>query len=195
MVPANKGSPSLFFDTICPTGTHAECMYSLMAYGIPTSDFPVQNDGSLSRETHLAWIQMRRNLETDPSQTPLIIAPKSSDVLFGRGKGVQFHAGNIRLRMAMESFSSEYERCERAEKKSVAIFVVDEVKSRGGCFLQQRDGAWQEVDDETAVLKKVMHCFRDMRRIKSKTDIPEACASTAGGEASIFSGFRFWNSG
>jgi hypothetical protein len=157
-------------------------MYSIMAYGIPTSDFPVFNDASLNRgETHLAWVQMRRTLETDPSKTPLIIAPKSSDVLLGRGKGAQFHAGNVRLRMVMGHFLSEYERCERVEKKSVSFLVLDEMKNRGCRFLQQKDGAWQEVDDENAILKKVMHCFRDMRRMKSKTDtIPETCASDFG---------------
>jgi hypothetical protein len=172
-----------FFDIICLTGTHVECMHSIMAYGIPISDFPVLNDGSVNREFHLAWIQMRRTLETEVSKTTLTIAPKSSDVLLGRGKGVQFHPGNIRLRMELGSFFSEYERCERAEKKSVALSVVDEVRNRGGRFLQQKDNAWQEVDDEDAILKKVMHCFRDIRRMKSKTDIPEPCAS-AGGEPS-----------
>jgi len=154
-------------------------MYSIMAYGIPTSDFPVLNDGSLNREVHLAWIQMRRTLETDPSKTPLTIAPKSSDVLLGSGKGVQFHAGNMRLRIVMGSFLSEYEQCQRMEKKTVALLVVDEVKSRGGSFLQQKDGAWQQVYDETAILKKVMHSFRDMRRMKSKIDIPESAESAS----------------
>jgi hypothetical protein len=155
-------------------------MYSIMAYGIPTSDFPVLHDGSLNRDAHLAWIQMRRTLETAPSKTPLTIAPKLSDVLLGRGKGVQFHAGNIRLRMVMGSYFSEYEGCGRAAKRNVALSVVDEVKRRGGLFLQQKDGAWQEVDDEDAILQKVMHCFRDMRRINSKTDIPETFASVVG---------------
>jgi hypothetical protein len=157
-------------------------MYSIMAYGIPTSNFPVLNDGSLNRDAHLAWIQMRRTLETDTSNTPLTIAPKSSDVLLGRGKGVQFHAGNIRLRMVMGSYFSEYEGCGRMEKKNVALSVADEVKRRDGRFLQEKDGAWQEVDDEDAILKKVMHCFRDMRRMKSKTDTPvrTACASVLG---------------
>jgi hypothetical protein len=157
-------------------------MYSIMAYGIPTSDFPVLNDGSLNREAHVAWIQMRRTLETAPSKTPLIIAPKLSDILLGRGKGAQFHAGNIRLRMLMGSFFSEYEGCGRMEKKNVALSVVDEVKRRGGRFLQEKDGAWKEVDDEVVILKKVMHCFRDMRRMKSETDTREssACASVLG---------------
>jgi hypothetical protein len=165
----------------------------VLHHGIWNPDvwIPVLHDGSTNREVHLAWIQMRRTLETDTSKTPLTIAPKSSDVLLGRGKGVQFHAGNMRLRMVMGSFFSEYERCKRMEKKSVALLVVSEVKSRGGSFLQQNDGAWQEVDNEDAILKKVMHSFRDMQRLKSKTDIPESteCATVVGGASRT----RTWN--
>ena len=138
-----------------------------MTYGVPIEAFPISDDGIMDYKAHSAWIEMRKQIERDPSKAlTLISAPTQRDALLGRGKGTQLHPGNVRLRTTMESFFDEYEQCKRDEKKAIAAAVIAAVGNYGGRFLQQRDGVWEEVHDKNVLLKKVMHGFRDLRRVK-----------------------------
>jgi hypothetical protein len=88
-------------------GTHTECLYSLMTFGIPMSDFPMTDDGlELNRKNHHKWIEMRRKVEARRSEgvfKKLVLLPSHSDVLFGRGTPIQNHRGNVNLSLLVES--------------------------------------------------------------------------------------------
>jgi hypothetical protein len=50
----------LFYSTTFHPGTHTECLYSLMTFGIPMTDFPMTDDGlQAKRQTHHKWIERR----------------------------------------------------------------------------------------------------------------------------------------
>jgi hypothetical protein len=45
-------------------GTHAECRYGLMSYGIPVNHLPMSIDGEESRDTLTTFIEERRGKES-----------------------------------------------------------------------------------------------------------------------------------
>jgi hypothetical protein len=86
------------------------------------------------------------------------------DVLFGRGKGVQAHPGNKRLRELVEANLNRYEQASRLEKTLLAETIVRNIKDISGRFLKLEHSllgrsGWTEVDDEAA-RDKIAHAFR-----------------------------------
>jgi hypothetical protein len=47
-------------------GTHLECRYSLLSYGIPVDSMPITIDGVEDHSNILLWIEERRNKEQNP---------------------------------------------------------------------------------------------------------------------------------
>jgi hypothetical protein len=160
-----------------------ECIYELMTFGIPVDDYPISSDMVLNRKNHLEWVQARRSLEESLSLSAssttdnnvmcgvpavMVLVPKSTDILFGKGRSIREHPGNKRFGLIVESFFDRYDVlvC-RSEKTSFAQEVVLKIKSTGGRFLKQEGGVyWQEVDDALA-RKKVSHTLRSRRSIKA----------------------------
>ncbi len=94
--------------------------------------------------------------------SPMVI--QSNDVLFGRGKTVVEHPGNIRFRTIVGMQMDEYEAASRLEKTCITEKIVQAIKESDGRFLKRDDGGeWEEVDLETA-RKKVGHAFRNRRK-------------------------------
>jgi hypothetical protein len=166
-------------------GNQADVMPTLMSFGIPTQVIPMEEDGQLKRKSHLEWIAMRRfldsrSLEDKKSGSLMVTIPSSSDILFGRGKGVTTHPGNIRLSLLLESQFAEYENCGRRQKTAVTERIAEEMKTRGGRFLKKVDGIWREVDDSVA-RAKISHDFRTLRSyVKEKG--PEADKNKQGSD-------------
>lgn len=61
-------------------GTHVECQYALTTFGIPRHALPVDTNGYLSRDFHLAWLQKRRELE---ESQPIPYLPQTSPAFPG----------------------------------------------------------------------------------------------------------------
>jgi hypothetical protein len=192
----------LLFQNII-VGSHVECMYHLMTFGIPIRNFPVSNDVEIKTEKYLQWVESMKRLEdseksktkstTQPADggddsicldgegadtstnnsgvasSSHVTVPSRKDILFGRGKPIQEHPGNLRLGLILESFFDRYEALKRSEKTNLAQEVVLKVKSQGGRFLRQADGMWEAVDDDTA-REKVSHTFRSLRSAASKPE-------------------------
>lgn len=92
----------------------------------------------------------------------ILIQP--NDVLFGRGKTVVEHPGNLKFRNIVGMQMDEYEAASRMEKTSMTEKIVQMVKESDGRFLKRDDGGdWEEVDQETA-RRKVAHAFRNRRK-------------------------------
>jgi hypothetical protein len=150
-------------------GTHTECLYSLMTFGIPMSDFPMTDDGlELNRKKHHKWIEMRRKVEARRGKEgfmKVVLLPSHSDVLFGRGTPTQNHRGNVNLSLLVEKYLLRYNECSFRGKTALAQEIISNIKSRGGHFLKQVDGIWEEVDDKVAQ-GKVSHTIRNVRIVK-----------------------------
>lgn len=94
--------------------------------------------------------------------------PTQYDVLFGRGKPYQGHAGNIRLHKVVDLYKSRYSQARRHEKTEIAEEIVQFIKNGGtkaGRFLKRIDGeeSWAEVSDSIA-RDKVSHALRGKPR-------------------------------
>jgi hypothetical protein len=140
-----------------------ECMYYLMTFGIPTSCFPVDETGECDYKSHTDWLQRRRGQEESTTEyAEHIVLPGRNDVLLGRGKSYQEHAGNIRYRHIIQIHKANYEASRKFEKTVVAAIVIENIKADGGRFLKQDGESWVKVDDDT-LRNKVSHDFRNLR--------------------------------
>ena len=84
-----------------------------------------------------------------------------NDVLFGRRKE---HAGNLRLRLLIESLAAEYDAASRSRKKTLTVMVIQEIEQNGGRFLDKVDNdSWMELSKQ-ALLDKLSSQFRNYRR-------------------------------
>ena len=143
-------------------------MFDLMTFGIPSSDFPIAENGSLTRENHYAWIEKQRAIEhsrkscSTLSTVAMIDTPIAPDILLGRGKAIQNHLGNIWLRVKLESYFERFEKAGKKEKTEITWILLNAVKQRGGRFLKQ-EGATYELVDDSIARKKIAHGFRTLR--------------------------------
>jgi hypothetical protein len=152
-------------------GPPTEAAFSLMTYGIPADLIPVGADGEIKRRNHLEWIKYRKTLEEYETSGAVdwIEIPNNTDVLFGKGRTIQQHIGNMRLHALVEERLEEYSACgSRKEKKEISEGIVAQVKEASGRFLTQESGVWIEANGDVA-REKVTHLFRNRRNVsKSK---------------------------
>ncbi len=80
--------------------------------------------------------------------------PLDTDVMCGRGRGTNFHPGNIRFREMVEGRKEEYRESTRIEKPLVSLNIVREWRAQSppGRFLKlnKKTGKWHDVGDEKA---------------------------------------------
>ena len=154
----------------CLIGSHTECQYKLMTFGLPVNHFPVTYEGELKTAGHLKWLA-RRQIREEALQSVGtfrgIDIPGSKDALFGRGKTIQDHNGNVLMRSLIEEYMPEYRRAAKKEKGKVAWKVVMATKALGGRFLKRDStGWWVEVTDEIA-REKISMTYRTSRSTDS----------------------------
>ena len=109
------------------------------------------------------------------SDVPRISQPSQFDVLFGRGKPYQGHAGNIRLHKIVDLYKPRYSQARRHEKTEIAEEIVQFIKTptnnnKPGRFLKrvENEEAWVEVSDSVA-RDKVSHALRGKPRKESES--------------------------
>lgn len=176
------------------TGTYREIMHALMTYGIPHHLIPISAQGRIDTKHILQMIEMKQNLAdyrkstaaatttatttaTGPGEKnqngngekgerplKMLTLPGLHDVLLGKGKPFQQHAGNMRLHMLVDQLLPKYDKLSRTEKTELAADVVRGLqKTTGGRFLTQECGIWIEISDDIA-REKVSHLFRARRK-------------------------------
>mmetsp|Transcript_26021 Transcript_26021/g.38114 ORF Transcript_26021/g.38114 Transcript_26021/m.38114 type:complete len:239 (-) Transcript_26021:574-1290(-) len=148
--------------------------FELQTYGIPTQNRYLQrpNDSMQSLDWHREWLaacqaQEERQLEKEGASVSTLptatVIPRRFDVLFGRGKTVREHTGNLRAAHLVDMNRSKYEAAGKFEKTSIAERLVNMIHESHGRFLK-RDGTtgWVEVDRDAA-REKISHYFRHLR--------------------------------
>lgn len=87
--------------------------------------------------------------------------PGPCDVLLGRGRRVQAHAGNQAFRKILEGHMLQHRSCPRKDRVALLLEILTAVKLNGGRFLQRNGnaGQWVEVDNSIAH-KKVGQALR-----------------------------------
>lgn len=106
--------------------------------------------------------------------------PGPSDVLCGRGGGINAHVGNVAFRELVQVKKERYNlAANKQEKAEISQDIVDHVKRRGGRFLQKDDsrpysanfpnsGWWIEIDDTRAIAKTSQALREGAPRIRAK---------------------------
>lgn len=119
--------------------------------------------GELKFEAHQEYCRKIRKFATwkDKNVRPIIV-PGTYDILLGRGKPLQKHAGNLRYHHFIETYHGQYEIAQKLEKTNLSKLIVQKMKEAGGRFLKQNDCGWIEIDDDAARYK-VSHTFRNHR--------------------------------
>jgi hypothetical protein len=162
------------------TGSHLECQHALASFGIPRSALPVSLNGAPTRENHLTWLKRRQHMEVkDETSRPEpsdMTGCTYADVVFGRGRKIQEHVGNVNLRRLLERNLAAYDKCTRLVRQDIVEYIARQVKANGGRFLKLGDIGWEEVSDSEARIK-VTSAFRNQRRF-AKEKGAEAKATT-----------------
>eukprot|EP00980_Cylindrotheca_fusiformis_P002555 scaffold607_cov109-Cylindrotheca_fusiformis.AAC.1 len=154
-------------------GSHTECLYSLMPFGIPVQEFPFTADGGVQLSNHVKWMEQRRKKEAYLSNYPpiegAVVLPSNYDVLWGRGKQVFRHPGNRLLYELVETYYDQYNRLSKEGKTSLADQLVAVVHGFSGRFmkLDKESGMWVEASSIEA-REKVTHRFRHSRAVDLK---------------------------
>jgi hypothetical protein len=145
-------------------GSHMECLYNLMAFGIPKEVLPFDEEGNPADSSlHIhTWLATRLAEEATTPVANRLVVPSTYDVLMGRGKRVLESPGNYRFRQLLDTNRGHYESVSKFEKTVVAEFILKHIKESGGRFLKQGDSGWTEVDNNIA-RKKISHAFRNLR--------------------------------
>lgn len=100
----------------------------------------------------------------NPSQYLLPVDPDRQDVLFGRGKLLQQHPGNMRFREWLESYRDAYEATPKSKKRSLATSITLELVACGVRFLKQNEHKqWVRVES-MEVEEKICQLFRSRRK-------------------------------
>jgi hypothetical protein len=163
-------------------GSITECHYSLKSFGIQVHRLPIVLELNTSHRKdniteHTKWLRMQlskenyiRNIDINYGMDAVnyvrlnfIECPYHEDCLFGRGREIMKHAGNVAMRRLIDEKREQYNNAMHSCKSNIAREVVSEIRSGGGRFLRKCDngtGLYTLVDDETAV-KKVLIAFRD----------------------------------
>jgi hypothetical protein len=94
-------------------------------------------------------------------------SPTPNDILFGRGRAMVDHPGNMRLLLLVEENMPFYDAANKEAKTRLSGTVVQILKKGWSSrFLKKNattTGAWEEVNDMLA-RNKVSHAFRTMRQ-------------------------------
>ncbi len=161
-------------------GDREECLLSLRSFGIPTCDFPLDEEGNITTEFHKSKMEMRRKLERirqqelsmDPSslgpptvaaKTQLrVVTPGNYDVLLGRGKASYQHIGNVKFRRLVEERGPAYEEADVIGKGKISVEIVAVIRQSTGRFLKEDGAGWFEVPDRVSK-RKIAHAFRTLR--------------------------------
>lgn len=93
------------------------------------------------------------------------------DVLLGRvGRSLLQLPGNTKYCKLIDANMSLYHDAPKFRKQEIADHVIQEIHKCGGAFLQYDNDVqeWVEIDDDSILIKKVSHAFRNRLRLPNK---------------------------
>jgi hypothetical protein len=135
------------------------------AFDQPTAAFPVNNpSGSLTASANPAAEEagLSRDDNSTAARIAVIIKPRETDVLFGRGRSHRDNPGNKRMQLTVDVHRDAYDNADRDKKTEITKAIVKIIKSQGNRFLKfdKKKKVWHEVSDEIG-RHKVGHAMRD----------------------------------
>ena len=165
----------LAFDSVlrvrarCHCGTAEEVSLALQSFGIPARALPLSKQGETIAGHYLERLAQRERLE-EAGITGRVWTPSNEDVVFGRGRQIQDHIGNLKYRYLIDQSRSKYDEASRVDgRTSIAETIVSNIQARGGRFLKNDSMGWEEVPLREARIKVTM-AFRSKRKLAKKAD-------------------------
>ena len=83
-----------------------------------------------------------------------VTKPTNNDVLFGRGGGVNRHAGNIHFRKLVSAHEVDYRttsrKCEKTDISARIVALIRQLDPPGRFLKNEGSGIWRDVGDEKA---------------------------------------------
>jgi len=154
-------------------GDHNKCLDALTTFGIPRKGIPLNDKMEVSLIAHQSWFAARKEMEATQAiqeaqskgQSFAVGEVGPSDVLFGRGKGVQEHQGNIHLRKIIAQKLDAYDKATNPERTEIALQIVKQVQLGGGRFLKHDADQWIEATTKES-RAKISMAFRSYRKNK-----------------------------
>ena len=149
-------------------GSHTECMYQMLTYGILKEALPFDELGQVHDESYFIdfWDRRRKFEQERATKVPRIVGiqPNPADVLLGRGESSHANPGNIWYRSLIDQSIDRYEQGCKKEKTLLSMRIVDIIRQSKGRFLREDEytKGWYEVDESEA-RDKVSHSFRNLR--------------------------------
>jgi len=149
-------------------GTYTELMYFLLGFGIPVHLFPLSESRTIKKTTLNRWIakSIARDLHlTYAKEFSGVDLPTRDDVLMGKGKPIQLHAGNDHLRVLVEDNINEYQAAHLSlDRMNIIYKVFSMIHARHGRFLHKDDDGWWRESPEEDALEKVRKTFQRTTR-------------------------------
>jgi hypothetical protein len=148
-----------------PTGSHVECRYTLLSFGVPVDYLPFTDKGDLKNSNHLKWFHRRKHKEAVATFANFrgIDLPTNRDVLIGRGKPFRYHPGNEQMHNIMENYQDEFESRKRGAKANIVEEIVRAIQLSKGRFLKRDASGWWVEGTNDEAQQKVSHAFRTKR--------------------------------
>jgi hypothetical protein len=117
-------------------GSHLECQYELITFGIPRIILPLETGGALKLTDFMHFIEKRKAQESASNQSAvgLIDYPSEFDVLLGRGRPYQEYRGNLHLATVIDMNRSRYQSGKGGHKSVIAGKIVKIINGVGGRF-------------------------------------------------------------
>ncbi|CAJ1937616.1 unnamed protein product [Cylindrotheca closterium] len=155
-------------------GSDLERQYKLRGYGIPLDTFPVDTSGNIRAVGQNTWCKGylgngtltlgQQGGHESAAMAPISGGISEADILFGRGRLVQYHHGNIRFRELLGEHIEEYENLPRNQRRKASVVYTRELVASGARFLKENgNDGWIVCDFEEAV-GKVLQFYRTSRR-------------------------------
>ena len=177
-------------------GTHLECRYNLMTFGIPPEILPVDDDGTVTTKDYEQLLaRVARKEESDDSSgsanttrsqptassaskdtedTELV--PGDMDVVMGRGSTHKRGQGYANLKALLERHYEEYYSVTRFEKTVISRMIYERMVESGSRFMAKattkktadpvKGPVWYQLDEEDA-RDRIAHAFRNLRQLKT----------------------------
>lgn len=147
------GSASDAMAALGPVPSQESCLSTAVMVQ-PTSSLPPLSPSSsyrgtrTKRETNTASSSSKKKTKKRRKRivdTTTPCTPTDQDVLFGRGGFTNNNPGNIHFRAEALRLRPWYEKSTKEEKYEISNLLLESVLSKGGRFLERKDGEWYEV--------------------------------------------------
>ena len=91
----------------------------------------------------------KKNINKKFKPSHEIIKPADADILFGRGRKINNHPGNVKFRNLVVSKKEEYDNAPEGFKITIADGIIEEINNSGGRFLDRvdKESPWYIVND------------------------------------------------